>query len=117
MSSLSAVLSIIGFAIFYASGDQKVRYGSLFFSIPGAYGVSPCLTAWTADNSAPHERKATALALGTMIGNSGGLFSVWAGGDLVAGKKPNFHSPEQEMLFEEAWDQLGDQHPDFKYVY
>ncbi|OAV92306.1 hypothetical protein PTTG_03927 [Puccinia triticina 1-1 BBBD Race 1] len=174
MSSLSAVLSIIGFAIFYASGDQKVRYGSLFFSIPGAYGVSPCLTAWTADNSAPHERKATALALGTMIGNSGGLFSVWiftlghkpryhlptainlafgvmiivcsilntvwlghaqrnkvikrhkilkkytlcqAGGDLVAGKKPNFHSPEQEMLFEEAWDHLGDQHPDFKYVY
>ncbi|POW04086.1 hypothetical protein PSTT_10632, partial [Puccinia striiformis] len=60
-SVISAVLSIIGFAIFYASSSAKVRYGSLFISIPGAYAVSPSLGAWTADNSEPHKRKATAI--------------------------------------------------------
>ncbi|KAA1083091.1 hypothetical protein PGT21_024815 [Puccinia graminis f. sp. tritici] len=175
MAGMSAILSIIGFAIFYASGDEKVRYGSLFLSIPGAYGVTPCMTAWTADNSAPHVRKATALAFGTMVGNAGGLFSVWI---FTLGHKPRYHLPtainlafgvvivvccvmntlwlgyaqrmkvtnrseilakytpshtegddgtekegskvpssEQEMLSAQAWDHLGDQHPDFEYVY
>jgi hypothetical protein len=75
---ISSVLAITGFAVFYASGHDKVRYGSLFLSVPGAYGVSPSLSAWTSDNSAPHMRKATALALGSMVANSGGLFCVWA---------------------------------------
>ncbi|EFP81425.2 uncharacterized protein PGTG_07046 [Puccinia graminis f. sp. tritici CRL 75-36-700-3] len=75
---ISSVIAITGFAVFYASGHDKVRYGSLFLSVPGAYGASPSLSAWTADNSAPHMRKATALALGTMVANSGGLFCVWA---------------------------------------
>ncbi|KAA1073039.1 hypothetical protein PGT21_035038 [Puccinia graminis f. sp. tritici] len=177
MSGISAILSIVGFAMFYGSGDDKVRYASLFLSIPGAYGVAPCLSAWTADNSAPHARKATALAFGTMVGNSGGLFSVWI---FTLGRKPRYHLPtaislafgvmiimccvmntlwlgyaqrakvtkrsqilerytfpqadgggeadpgkeglqsrasEQELLSAQAWDHLGDQHPDFKYVY
>ncbi|KAA1083660.1 hypothetical protein PGT21_002914 [Puccinia graminis f. sp. tritici] len=173
--SISAVLSIVGFAIFYASGHEQVRYGSLFLSVPGAYGVSPSLSAWTADNSAPHMRKATALALGTMVGNSGGLFSVWI---FVLGHKPRYSLPtainlffgvliiacsilntlwlshaqkrkvarrneilekfgpleggkafdeaklepedrpsKQDLASAQAWDHLGDQHPDFKYIY
>ncbi|KAI7941672.1 hypothetical protein MJO29_013746 [Puccinia striiformis f. sp. tritici] len=174
-SVISAVLSIIGFAIFYASSSAKVRYGSLFISIPGAYAVSPSLGAWTADNSEPHKRKATAIALGAMVANSGGLFSVWI---FVLGKKPRYHLPtafniffgvaiivccilntiwlshaqkkkvakrsdilekfglrsasasfkqeenesqdqlsEHDMMSAKAWDDLGDQHPDFKYIY
>ncbi|POW01469.1 hypothetical protein PSHT_12528 [Puccinia striiformis] len=172
-SVISAVLSIIGFAIFYASSSAKVRYGSLFISIPGAYAVSPSLGAWTADNSEPHKRKATAIALGAMVANSGGLFSIF-----VLGKKPRYHLPtafniffgvaiivccilntiwlshaqkkkaakrndilekfglrsasasfkqeenesqdqlsEHDMMSAKAWDDLGDQHPDFKYIY
>lgn len=175
MSGVCAVLSIIGFAIFCASGDQKVRYGSLFLSIPGAYGVVPNMTAWLADNSAPNKRKATALAFGTMTGNMGGLFSVWI---FTLGHKPRYYLPtginlgfgvviivcsilntlwlrhaqatkeanrieilkkytlrenaapfesekydpefqesEQERLSAQAWDELGDKHPDFQYVY
>ncbi|WAQ87751.1 hypothetical protein PtA15_8A657 [Puccinia triticina] len=161
--SISAALSIIGFAIFYASGQEKVRYGSLFLSVPGAYGVGPSLAAWTADNSEPHMRKATAIALGTMVANSGGLFSIF-----VLGHKPRYYLPtainlflgvliiacsvsnmvwlryaqkqkvarrndilqnfnsgkaepqgtsEQDVAAAQAWDHLGDQHPDFKYIY
>ncbi|KNZ53415.1 hypothetical protein VP01_3244g1 [Puccinia sorghi] len=175
MSSICALLSILGFAIFYASGHETVRYGSLFLSIPGAYGVSPNMTAWLADNSAPSKRKATALAFGTMVGNMGGLFSVWI---FTLGRKPRYHLPtainiafggviivccflntmwlrhaqankvtkrhqilekygiyednadplpakdgsqsplsRQRTLSVQAWDELGDKHPDFKYVY
>jgi len=175
MSSICALLSIIGFAIFYASGHETVRYGSLFLSIPGAYGVSPNMTAWVADNSAPNKRKATALAFATMVGNMGGLFSVWI---FTLGHKPRYHLPtainiafgvviilscflntmwlrhaqakkvnkrhrilekysvyedsadlapgkdgsqsqisRQMTLSAQAWDELGDKHPDFKYVY
>ncbi|KAI9627319.1 hypothetical protein KEM48_009946 [Puccinia striiformis f. sp. tritici PST-130] len=142
---------------------------------PGAYAVSPSLGAWTADNSEPHKRKATAIALGAMVANSGGLFSVWI---FVLGKKPRYHLPtafniffgvaiivccilntiwlshaqkkkvakrsdilekfglrsasasfkqeenesqdqlsEHDMMSAKAWDDLGDQHPDFKYIY
>jgi hypothetical protein len=60
------VFAIIGFAIFYASSNQHTRYGSLFLSIPGAYGVALSMAAWVADNSALSKRKAAALAFGTM---------------------------------------------------
>ncbi|PLW24560.1 hypothetical protein PCASD_09188 [Puccinia coronata f. sp. avenae] len=173
-ASICSVLAIIGFAIFFASSHQHVRYGSLFLSIPGAYGVSPSMTAWVADNSAPSKRKAAALAFGTMTGNMGGLFSVWI---FTLGHKPRYHLPtainlafavliilccilntlwlrhaqqtkvnrrdeilekytirgtdcafkeeekaqsqqnEQEMLTAQAWEDLGDRHPDYQYVY
>ncbi|KAA1109080.1 hypothetical protein PGT21_032724 [Puccinia graminis f. sp. tritici] len=171
---ISSVIAITGFAVFYASGHDKVRYGSLFLSVPGAYGASPSLSAWTADNSAPHMRKATALALGTMVANSGGLFCVWI---FTLGHKPRYSLPtainlflagliivcailntiwlahaqkrkvarrtkilekfgleasekfdtekaeqhnypsNQDLASAQAWDHLGDQHPDFKYIY
>ncbi|KNZ64573.1 hypothetical protein VP01_1013g3 [Puccinia sorghi] len=193
MSSICALLSIVGFVIFYASGHETVRYGSLFLSIPGTYGVWPNMTAWLADNSAPSKRKAIALALGPMVGNMGGLFSVWvsdlylgsqaevpftnrhqhsfsrqpavvesafmmqSGGVVIvccflntmwlrhaqANKVTKRHqilekyeiyednadpAPEkdgsqssiistQRILSAQAWDELGDKHPDFKYVY
>ncbi|PLW21970.1 hypothetical protein PCANC_04373 [Puccinia coronata f. sp. avenae] len=166
IASICAMFSITGFAIFYASSHQHVRYGSLFLSIPGAYSVAPNMSAWLADNSAPYKRKAAALAFGTMVGNSGGLFSVWI---FTLGHKPRYHLPtavnlafgvvvilccglntlwlrhaqktkvarreeilekytlcgtdralapgEQDVLTAQAWEDLGDRHPDYKYVY
>ncbi|OAV94823.1 hypothetical protein PTTG_06219 [Puccinia triticina 1-1 BBBD Race 1] len=92
----SAALAIIGFSIFYGSTYDKLRYASLFLSIPGAYGVMPSLAAWTADNSEPHVRKASALACGGMVANVGGLFSVWI---FTLGQPPRYSLPTEVNLF------------------
>ncbi|EHS63238.1 hypothetical protein PGTUg99_005364 [Puccinia graminis f. sp. tritici] len=165
-----ATLSLLGFVIFYASDNYKVRYGSLFLSTPGTYGVVPSLAAWATNNSAPHSRKATTIALNAISAGLGGLLSIWI---FVLGKKPRYYLPtglsiafgvllivccvlnilwlnhaqqhkskkrneilsrftihhseggtiqdegyqnRQELLSAQAWDHLGDQHPDFEYA-
>ncbi|WAQ86731.1 hypothetical protein PtA15_7A459 [Puccinia triticina] len=168
----SAGLALIGFSMFYGSSYDRVRYASLFLSIPGAFGVMPSLAAWTADNSEPHVRKASALAWGGMVANVGGLFSVWI---FTLGQPPRYPLPteiniflavviitccvlnvmwlrhaqknksekrneilqkfsrsdsdeivkeelqnyptERDLTSAQAWDHLGDKHPDFKYIY
>ncbi|KAA1102875.1 hypothetical protein PGTUg99_036908 [Puccinia graminis f. sp. tritici] len=174
-AGFSATLAIIGFAIFYGSNFDKLRYASLFLSIPGVYGVMPSLAAWTADNSEPHVRKAAALACGGMVANIGGLFSIWI---FTLGQPPRYALPttiniflaalivvccivnvmwlryaernkvtkrdeilhkftlvdsdensdrekdkmsndpsDQVLISAQAWDHLGDKHPDYKYTY
>ncbi|KAA1067264.1 hypothetical protein PGTUg99_029991 [Puccinia graminis f. sp. tritici] len=174
-AGFSATLAIIGFAIFYGSNFDKLRYASLFLSIPGVYGVMPSLAAWTADNSEPHVRKAAALACGGMVANVGGLFSIWI---FTLGLPPRYALPttiniflaalivvccivnvmwlryaernkvtkrdeilhkftlvdsdeicdpekdkmskdpsDQVLISAQAWDHLGDKHPDYKYTY
>lgn len=73
----SATLSVAGFIIFIKSTDSTVRYGSLFLCIPGSYTLSPTITAWTSNNSAPHIRRATAIAIVAIASNSGGILSTW----------------------------------------
>ncbi|WAR56599.1 hypothetical protein PtB15_7B448 [Puccinia triticina] len=160
--------AILKLDLFY----DRVRYASLFLSIPGAFGVMPSLAAWTADNSEPHVRKASALAWGGMVANVGGLFSVWI---FTLGQPPRYPLPteiniflavviitccvlnvmwlrhaqknksekrneilqkfsrsdsdeivkeelqnyptERDLTSAQAWDHLGDKHPDFKYIY
>lgn len=77
MSMLTSLLCVIGFAIFLKATSQKVQYGSLFLSIPGVYAGAPCLSAWSANNAAPHTRRATAIAIGFIMTNSGGILSTW----------------------------------------
>ncbi|POV96264.1 hypothetical protein PSHT_15232 [Puccinia striiformis] len=166
-----AVLSVIGFALFYISEDYKVRYGSLFISMPGAYAVVPSLAAWATSNSAPYRRKASTIAITAISGGFGGLLCVWV---FVIASKPRYYLPtglsiafgvaliiccilntiwlkraqeiksrrrnqilnkfsiqspgadssvdemvenERALLSAQAWDHLGDQHPDFKYTF
>ncbi|KAA1082348.1 hypothetical protein PGTUg99_034034 [Puccinia graminis f. sp. tritici] len=85
-----AALSALGFAIFYASSDYRVRYGSLFISSPGAYAVMPTLSAWASNNSEPYKRKASTIGLGSMAGSIGSLLSVWV---FVLGRPPRYHLP------------------------
>lgn len=77
MSMANSVLCIIGFAIFLKSTNKQVQYGSLFLSIPGTYALAPCLSAWSANNAAPHTRRATAIAIGFIMTNTGGILSTW----------------------------------------
>ncbi|KAK1233518.1 hypothetical protein PQX77_003329 [Marasmius sp. AFHP31] len=78
----SGLLATIGFAMFLGSKSPKVRYGSLFFSIPGTYTGAPTLSAWQSNNASPQTRRATAIAFGFIMSNSGGILATWLLGSL-----------------------------------
>lgn len=77
-----SVLCTAGFAIFLASKNQHVQYGSLFLSIPGTYLMAPAISTWNANNAAPHVRRATAIAIGFILTNCGGILATWLLGAL-----------------------------------
>lgn len=104
-----SLLQIIGFSIFYgtlepsdrvgwmpdrclhtASTSSHIRYASLFFSISGAYCAAPALITWLANNSAPHTRRATAVAVAFIMTELGGILSTWLLGSLSPA--PNYTS-------------------------
>ncbi|KAK7034630.1 hypothetical protein VNI00_012272 [Paramarasmius palmivorus] len=78
----SAVLSTIGFSIFLGSRHHPTQYGSLFFSISGAYTAAPTLSAWAANNATPQTRRATAIAVAIIMANAGGILATWLMGSL-----------------------------------
>ena len=92
-----AIISAIGYIIFLGnsirgifrnldadhnpvSSSTAMSYGSLFFSVCGIYSLLPISAAWLANNSEPHYRRATSLALSVMATNSvinfSSLFSI-----------------------------------------
>lgn len=77
ISIFCAILCIIGFSLFFASENHHVQYASLFFSISGTYNASPAIFTWNANNTAPHTRRATAIALITIVANAGGILATW----------------------------------------
>ncbi|POW06035.1 hypothetical protein PSTT_09293 [Puccinia striiformis] len=72
---VSGGVTAIGYSIFYISDDSSLKYGSLFLTVIGSYGIIPSLAAWMSNNSEPYARKATSLALGPIAANLGGLIS------------------------------------------
>ena len=79
-----------------ASPHQSIQYGSLFLSISGTYTVAPTVSAWGANNVFPHTRRATAIAIGFIMSNSGGILATWLLGSLSAA--PRYHSATVTML-------------------
>lgn len=97
---ISSIFCVIGFAMFLGTFEAAVRfnlpdlhiglgskshhvqYGSLFFSIPGTYTTAPTLSAWSSNNAAPQTRRATAIAIGFIMTNSGGILATWLLGSL-----------------------------------
>ncbi|BGO92174.1 hypothetical protein NBRC10512v2_004440 [Rhodotorula toruloides] len=63
--------------MFLKSLSTAVRYVSLFLAITSVYSTAPALVTWLPNNSAGHYRKATAVALGFIMTNSGGIASTW----------------------------------------
>ncbi|KAF8735594.1 hypothetical protein AX14_001843 [Amanita brunnescens Koide BX004] len=82
VSIISGVLAMIGFAMYLGSRDRHVQYGSLFFSITGAYCGAATLSTWNANNATPHTRRATTIAIGFIMTNSGGILATWLLGAL-----------------------------------
>ena len=67
---------------FVGSARHNVQYGSLFFSVPGTYIVATTMSTWIANNATPHTRRATAIAIGFILMNSGGILATWLLGSL-----------------------------------
>ncbi|PBK63050.1 MFS general substrate transporter [Armillaria solidipes] len=84
----SIIAALVGFTIFLTSSSAKTQYGSLFLSIPGVYTSTPTVATWNAMNSAPHVRRATAIAIAFMMTNAGGILSTWLLGSLSTA--PNY---------------------------
>ncbi|KAF7298351.1 MFS domain-containing protein [Mycena kentingensis (nom. inval.)] len=82
VTAFASILCTAGFAMFLGSTNRHVQYGSLFLAIPGTYLMAPALSAWNANNSAPYTRRATAIAIGFIMTNSGGILATWLLGAL-----------------------------------
>jgi len=87
VSMFCGLLALIGFVMYYAAKSYHVKYGSLFLTISGAYCAAPALSTWNANNSAPHIRRATAIAIGFIMTNSGGILVTWLFGSLSPAPK------------------------------
>ncbi|KAF9459787.1 major facilitator superfamily domain-containing protein [Collybia nuda] len=82
VTMFTCTLCVIGFAMYLGSQSASVKYGSLFLSITGTYCAAPALSTWSANNAAPHARRATAIAIGFIMTNSGGILATWLLGAL-----------------------------------
>lgn len=60
-----------------ASRSNYVCYAFLFFSIPGILCAVPTLPTWLSNNSAPHTRRATAIATVTLVTQGAAILSTW----------------------------------------
>ena len=93
-AAIVSMLSVVGFALFLgnvlclnedsfleltcwlgAGENTFLSYGALYLIVPGASGTLPIFAAWLANNSEPHYRRATNIAL-ILIFNSTVCFSV-----------------------------------------
>lgn len=71
-----------GFSVFLASHSTSVQYGSLFLTISGINAAAPAITSWVANNTAPHVRRASAIACACVMTNAGGILATWLLGSL-----------------------------------
>ncbi|KAG0698169.1 major facilitator superfamily domain-containing protein [Suillus ampliporus] len=77
-----SLCNLIGFVMFYASKSNHIRYGSLFLTVTGTYCGAPPVITWVANNSAPHVRRATSVAIAFSMTNAGGILATWLLGTL-----------------------------------
>ncbi|KAI9433910.1 MFS general substrate transporter [Lactarius indigo] len=70
-------IATAGYAMFLGSDNKNTNYGALYLQIIGSYAAAPCLSTWNANNVQPHYRRATAIAIGFIATNAGGIVSTW----------------------------------------
>ena len=73
----SLSLGIVGCALNLTGTSVGVRYTSLCFLVAGIYSQAPSILTWIPNNSATYSRRATAIAIGFVTSNSGGIISTW----------------------------------------
>lgn len=75
---LSAPATIVGYIMFLASSDLKVRYAATFLIASGIFTCGPISNAQVSANLASDTARSSGIAVNVMIGNIGGLISTWS---------------------------------------
>lgn len=73
----TSCLALVGFALFLTQHSKGARYTALCLMITGVYSAAPSLISWIPNNVAAHSRRATAVAMGFVATNIGGIVSTW----------------------------------------
>ncbi|OBT54896.1 hypothetical protein VE04_04891 [Pseudogymnoascus sp. 24MN13] len=73
----TTLVAIVGFSLFLTAKGFGQKYTALCFLIIGVYSSAPSMISWIPNNSASHTRRATAVALGFIMTNAGGILSTW----------------------------------------
>jgi len=80
-AALVSMLAVAGFALYLgaaAAENKFLLYGALFLIVPGVSGGTPIISAWLANNSEPHYRRATNIALILIFNSAGGVLGTWS---------------------------------------
>ncbi|PNY29550.1 transporter [Tolypocladium capitatum] len=75
---LCSPLSVVGYALFLATENAKVRYGAVFLPFVGIFTYGALTNSHVAANVVSDTARASAIATNVMVGNVGGLISTWA---------------------------------------
>ncbi|KAI9613027.1 hypothetical protein H4Q26_010298 [Puccinia striiformis f. sp. tritici PST-130] len=139
---VSGGVTAIGYSIFYISDDSSLKYGSLFLTVIGSYGIIPSLAAWMSNNSEPYAPFPNPdqsnfsvafmvnivfaiLTIVTCLINLGYLTYVEAvkihrRDEVLQHYALDDYSVDasvEELLYLNGWEYLGDRHPDFRYTF
>ncbi|KAH7072637.1 putative MFS transporter [Paraphoma chrysanthemicola] len=74
----SALPVIIGYIMFLASTNTKVRYAAIFIIATGAFNSGALCNAHVAANVVSDTARSSAIGTNVMFGNIGGLIATWA---------------------------------------
>ncbi|RFU28757.1 hypothetical protein B7463_g7582, partial [Scytalidium lignicola] len=86
--AIFGLFPIAGYATLLSSENPHVLYGAIYLIGFGSYIWTLNIT-WTNGNTAPHYKRATALAMNQTIGNIGGIF---AGQIYIASQSPYYRT-------------------------
>ncbi|KAI1411465.1 putative MFS transporter [Hypoxylon sp. FL1857] len=73
-----APLTMMGYIMFLASKDTKVRYAATFFTAISAFAAGPLTNAQVAAQVISDSARSMSLATNMMLGNIGGLVATWS---------------------------------------
>ncbi|KLJ12614.1 hypothetical protein EMPG_09505 [Blastomyces silverae] len=85
---VSAPLVMIGYIMFLASDDPKVRYGATFIIASGAFSLGALSNANVSANVVSDTARSSAIGTNVMFGNIGGLISTWS---FLPFDSPDYH--------------------------
>lgn len=75
---LSAPGTMVGYIMFLASKNPRVRYGATFLVASGIFAGGPMSNAQVSANLVSDTARSAGIGLNVMLGNVGGLVSTWS---------------------------------------
>ncbi|KAL5359696.1 major facilitator superfamily domain-containing protein [Aspergillus floccosus] len=75
---ISALLVIIGYIMFLATGNQQARYGATFLVASGAFIFGALTNSHVSANVVSDTARSAAIGTNVMLGNIGGLIATWS---------------------------------------